>query len=140
MPLILQRSAILPNVVFMQNAPRSPSRARAHRQAMTPTEIVLWRALRANRFHGLRFRRQHPFGPYILDFYCERAKLAVEVDGGIHQQEDQMMRDAARDAWAAQQGVRTLRLPARLVLENIDAVLGLIRAKLGWRGPGYPFG
>ena len=107
---------------------------------MTPSEIALWRALRANRFNGLRFRRQHPFGHYILDFYCDRAKLAVEVDGGVHRHNDQMIRDAARDAWVAQRGVRTLRLPARLVLENIDAALGLISAELGWRGPGYPFG
>jgi len=107
---------------------------------MTPSEIALWRVLRANRFHGLRFRRQHPFGRDILDFCCDRAKLAVEVDGGVHQHEGQMMQDAARDGWVAQQGVRTLRLPARLVLENTDAALGLIETELGWRGPGYPFG
>ena len=107
---------------------------------MTPSEIALWRALRANRFHNLRFRRQHPFGRYILDFYCDRARLAVEVDGGFHQLEERRMQDTARDAWVAQQGVRTLRLPARLVLEDIDAALELISAELGWRGPGYPFG
>ncbi|MDP1629784.1 MAG: DUF559 domain-containing protein, partial [Caulobacter sp.] len=59
----------------MQNTPRSPRRARAHRQAMTPSETALWRVLRANRFQGLRFRRQHPFGPYVLDFYCDRVRL-----------------------------------------------------------------
>jgi very-short-patch-repair endonuclease len=107
---------------------------------MTPSEIALWRVLRANRFQGLRFRRQHPFGPYILDFYCDRVRLAVEVDGGFHHLEERRLQDAARDAWVAQQGVRTLRLPARLMLEDIDAALGLITAELGWRGPGYPFG
>ncbi|MDP1630729.1 MAG: endonuclease domain-containing protein, partial [Caulobacter sp.] len=112
----------------------------AHRQAMTPSETALWRVLRANRFQGLRFRRQHPFGPYVLDFYCDRVRLAVEVDGGVHQDEDQRMRDAARDAWVAGQGVRTLRLPARLVLEDVDAALDLIASELGWRGPGFPFG
>ena len=65
---------------------------------MTPSEAVLWRALRANRFQGLRFRRQHPFGPYILDFYCDAAKLAVEVDGGFHLLEDRQLLDAERDA------------------------------------------
>ena len=127
-------------IALMQNAPRSPTRARAHRQTMTPSEAALWRVLRANRFKGLRFRRQHPFGPYILDFYCDRAKLAVEVDGGVHQHDDQMVRDATRDAWVAKRGVRTLRLPAGLVLESIDAALGLISAELGWRGPGSHFG
>jgi very-short-patch-repair endonuclease len=107
---------------------------------MTPSEIALWRVLRANRFQGLRFRRQHPFGSYILDFCCDRVRLAVEVDGGFHHLEERRPQDVARDAWVAQQGVRTLRLPARLVLEDIDAALGLITAELGWRGPGYPFG
>ena len=107
---------------------------------MTPSEIALWRVLRTNRFKGLRFRRQHPFGPYILDFYCDRVRLAVEVDGGYHHLEERRRQDAARDAWVAHQGVRTLRLPARLVLVDIDAALGLIAADLGWRGPGYPFG
>jgi very-short-patch-repair endonuclease len=107
---------------------------------MTPSEMALWRVVRAKRFQGLHFRRQHPFGPYILDFYCDAAKLAVEVDGGVHQHEERRIQEAARDAWVARRGVRTLRLPARLVLENIDAALGLIRAELGWRGPGCPFG
>ncbi len=107
---------------------------------MTPSEISLWHVLRARRFKGLHFRRQHPFGPYILDFYCDAAKLAIEVDGGFHQLEERMLQDAARDAWVAQRGVRTLRLPARLVMEDVDAALGLIGAELGWRGPAYPFG
>lgn len=107
---------------------------------MTRSEIAPWRALRANRLKGLHFRRQHAFGQYVLDFYCDRTKLAVEVDGGVHGHEDQMTRDVARDQWVAQRGVRTLRLPARLVLEDIDAALELISAELGWRGPGYPFG
>lgn len=105
---------------------------------MTPSEITLWRVVRANRLEGLRFRRQHPFGPYILDFYCDQAKLAVEVDGGFHQLEERKLQDAARDDWVARHGVRTLRLPSRLVLENIDAALALIRAELEWRGPDYP--
>jgi very-short-patch-repair endonuclease len=79
-------------------------------------------------------------GPYILDFYCDAAKLAVEVDGGFHQAEERKLQDAARDAWVAQRGVRTLRLPARQVLKDIDAAMKLIKAELGWRGPGYPFG
>jgi very-short-patch-repair endonuclease len=51
---------------------------------MTLPEVLLWNGLRGGRLEGLRFRRQHPFGPYILDFYCEQAKLAVEVDGMAH--------------------------------------------------------
>jgi len=106
---------------------------------MTPSEIILWRVLRAKRFQGLRFRRQHPFGPYILDFYCDAAKLAVEVDGGVHDHEDRQIQDAIRDDWIARRGVRTLRLPVRLVLDDTEAALRLIAAKLNWRRPNeYP--
>ena len=100
---------------------------------MTPSEAVLWRALRANRFQGLRFRRQHPFGPYILDFYCDAAKLAVEVDGGFHLLEDRQLLDAECDAWVARRGVQTLRLPVKLVLEDLDAALKLISVEVGKR-------
>jgi very-short-patch-repair endonuclease len=59
-------------------------RARALRRKMSLPEVVLWQALRRGQVAGLRFRRQHPIGPYILDFYCLSARLAIEVDGFAH--------------------------------------------------------
>lgn len=82
-------------------------------------------ALRNNKLN-LHFRRQHPIGPYILDFYCDAAKLAVEVDGGGHVGRADY--DARRDGWLQAHGIRTLRIPAVSVRDNIDGVIETIRA------------
>ncbi|MFW2831069.1 endonuclease domain-containing protein [Sphingomonas sp. ID0503] len=89
---------------------------------MTPPEIALWLALRRNA-HGLRFRRQHPAGRYVLDFYCAKAMLAVEVDGEAHSRGDRPERDEARDAWLAARGVLVVRYTATDVLANLDGVV-----------------
>lgn len=76
--------------------------------------------------HGLAFRRQHPMGSYVLDFYCAQAKLAVEVDGGQHNDEAHGMRDQIRDAWFAGKGIRTLRFWNHDVLTDMGNVLDRI--------------
>jgi very-short-patch-repair endonuclease len=90
---------------------------------MTPPELRLWVALRGGRLDGFKFRRQHPLGPYVLDFYCEAVALAVEVDGWGHNMGDQPARDQRRDAWLAARGVRTLRVPAADVMRDVEAAL-----------------
>jgi len=122
----------------MQSQPSTLKRARRSRQTMTKSEAILWQALRAGRLGGRKFRRQHPVGPYVLDFYCDAARLAVEVDGGVHEWDDRQLSDAVRDAWLAQRGVRTLRLPARLVEENTPKALAMIGEALDWRAPSGP--
>ena len=105
-------------------------RAKRLRREMTLPEVVLWDCLRQGRLNGLRFRRQHPIGAYILDFYCSSAKLAVEIDGEGHAHPRQASHDGARDRWLASQGVRMLRFPATAVLdeEALAGVLGEIVA------------
>ena len=98
------------------------SRARSLRRAMTLPEVALWRELRLQRVDGFRFRRQHPLGPYVLDFYCPRLLLCVEVDGWGHNMGDQPVRDARRDEWLEHQGVHVLRYPASEVLRDAAAV------------------
>ena len=83
--------------------------------------------LRGSRLGGLKFRRQHPFGPYVLDFYCTALRLAVEVDGLAHSTGSQPQRDRRRDNWLAEQGVRTLRLSA-LDVKDLDVALRTIWA------------
>jgi very-short-patch-repair endonuclease len=95
-------------------------RAKALRREMSLPEVLLWRALKGRKLEGLHFRRQHPIGPYVLDFYCETVRLAVEVDGGSHGFGDRPMRDERRDAWLRRQGIDTLRLSASLVLRDVD--------------------
>ena len=96
--------------------------AKRLRKEMTPPEIGLWLALRQNDA-GLRFRKQHGAGDYVLDFYCAPARLAIEVDGEAHERGDRPERDAVRDAWLVAEGVRVLRYPAREVLGNLDGVV-----------------
>ena len=112
----------------MEAPKRTINRARELRGAMSLPEVLLWQQLRRQCLEGLRFRRQHPVGPYILDFYCEDARLAVEVDGQGHGYGDRPAHDERRDAWLGRQGIRVLRLSARLVLKEMDSALETIFA------------
>ena len=96
--------------------------ARKLRADMTPPEIALWQALR-QRPGGYKFRRQHPAGIYVLDFFCTKARLAIEVDGRAHESPSVIAKDTARSRFLREQGVATTRIPAKLVLEDIEAVV-----------------
>jgi len=104
--------------------PRSGTtgRARKLRRKMTLPEVILWHSLR-QRPQGLKFRRQHPSGPYVLDFFCSDARLAIEVDGEAHSYGNRPQRDEARDKWLRSAGIETLRIPAKELLDDADAVL-----------------
>jgi very-short-patch-repair endonuclease len=102
-------------------------RARELRSGMGETERMLWSRLR-RRAIGFRFRRQYPIGPYIIDFYCHEALLAVEVDGEFHDRPERTQRDAQRDAELRSKGVEVLRFRTVDVIESMDAVLERIHA------------
>jgi very-short-patch-repair endonuclease len=87
---------------------------------------MLWSVLRGRKTGGLKFRRQHPIGPYVLDFFCAEARLDVEIDGRGHDDPGRMQSDRQRDLWLDNQGVRVLRLPAKYVLENPDGAAAMI--------------
>jgi very-short-patch-repair endonuclease len=112
---------------MLRTTRKTVAKARSLRRALTLPEGLLWRALR-ERPDGLKIRRQHPCGPFVLDFYCESAKLGIEVDGMAHDMGNRPMRDAARDAWLSERGIRVLRIPARHVLDDLDAVVRQITA------------
>jgi very-short-patch-repair endonuclease len=96
--------------------------ARKLRAEMTPPEIALWQALRT-RPGDHKFRRQHPAGIYVLYFFCSKARLAIEVDGRAHDSPSVIERDAARSRFLRENGIATTRIPAKLVLEDIEAVV-----------------
>jgi very-short-patch-repair endonuclease len=99
------------------------TRARAMRKAMTEPEVILWTRLRGRAEDRPTFRRQHPFGSIILDFYCPSLRLAIEVDGATHWDDEAQLRDAARDRWLAGQGVHTVRIPASRIYHDLDGVM-----------------
>ena len=99
---------------------------REFRKHPTDTESMLWACLRDRQLHGFKFRRQHPIGRYIADFYCHELRLIVEVDGGIHMQKDQKLYDVARQEDLEGQGYTVVRVSTDEVKKSLRRVLGKI--------------
>ena len=103
-------------------------RSRELRQRMTLSEKILWQFLRSSSFAGLRFRRQHPIGRYIVDFCCLRKKLIIELDGRYHNATTQEDKD--RDIFLKNRGFRILRFTNDQVFDQIDGLLQTIADEL----------
>jgi very-short-patch-repair endonuclease len=111
-------------------------RARELRRQLTPTEKMLWQALRARKLEGYKFLRQHPIlvddngreSFVVADFYCAEAKLVVEVDGAVH--ENRQEQDRARDMAAGLRGYRVMRIAAQDVHDHLPMVLVRIRREI----------
>ena len=97
--------------------------ARGLRKRMTDAERKLWKALRGKRLEGLKFRRQEPIGPFIVDFVCFERKLIVEADGSQHYEGEQKQKDIERDHWLREQGFEILRFSNSDILTNTDGVI-----------------
>ncbi|MEO7026098.1 MAG: endonuclease domain-containing protein [Caulobacteraceae bacterium] len=113
-------------------------RARELRRSMTAPEVLLWALLRGGKLGGLRFRRQHPVGPFILDFFCPTKRLAIEVDGEGHRVGDQREREDRRDQWLIERNIVVMRFAAMDVLENPDGVLTRISDAISAHARGEP--
>jgi very-short-patch-repair endonuclease len=98
-------------------------KAEALRGKMTKAEKTLWQLLRRKNIDGYKFRRQHPLGQFIADFYCYKARLVIEVDGGIHLKRDQKEYDEARSIMISQFGLRIIRFTNEEVLKSPKTVL-----------------
>ena len=132
---LFSRALPRPNLPGM-SAPLLPrDRARRLRRDQTDAERRLWMRLRGHQL-GVRFRRQHPIGPYIVDFCCVERMMVVELDGGQH--EDQRARDEARTKWLAGHRFRVLRFSDREALIETEAVLTEIQNRLLTPTPTLP--
>ena len=98
-------------------------RRRDLRRSQTEAEEALWSNLRNRQLNGMKFFRQYSLGPYILDFYCPKSNIAVEVDGGQHTTDEKRAYDKARSEYLEVQGIRVLRFWNNEVLQNIAGVL-----------------
>ncbi|MEE9465770.1 MAG: endonuclease domain-containing protein [Candidatus Neomarinimicrobiota bacterium] len=99
------------------------------RRRSTPSEDLLWQALRNRRLDGLKFLRQHPFGPSIVDFYCHEKRLVIEVDGGIHLNKDIQEYDKSRQEFIELYGVKFFRCTTEQVERDLEGVLvGILMA------------
>jgi very-short-patch-repair endonuclease len=101
------------------------------RSNATPAEKKLWAALRKLDLNGTHFRRQAPFGPYIVDFVCHRARLIVEVDGGIHNHPTVTARDAERESWLRSRGYTVIRITNQDALYDPAGVATQIAGLIG---------
>ena len=97
--------------------------ARRLREHATPAELVLWEALRNRKTGGFKFRRQQVIEGFITDFYCEEAKLAIEIDGGVHKKADQKEIDAHREIVFKARGIHTIRLKNECIISNLQTAL-----------------
>ncbi len=97
--------------------------ANALKKEMTEAEKVLWANLRNRKLNDLKFRRQHPIGKFILDFYCHEKMLAVEVDGNIHETEDVKEKDEGRTYILTEWGITVIRFTNEEVIDNLHFVL-----------------
>ncbi len=103
--------------------------ARTLRKQGTPSESLLWKALRNRKLGGRKFRRQHPVGPFVVDFYCHQERLVIEVDGPVHRR--QAAADRERQQLLEASGLRVVRVRSEDVETDIEGVLNRIRRELG---------
>ena len=107
----------------MRKVVKQTERARELRRKQTDAERALWAKLRNKRLCGLKFRRQQPIGPYVVDFVSLETRLVVEVDGGHHDQPDVRITDTERTVWLESKRYRVLRFWNNEVLGNLEGVL-----------------
>lgn len=116
---------------------RPTRQARALRKRMTQAKVRLWLRLRRRQLLGLKFRRQHPVGPYIVDFACLSIRLAIEVDGTTHSTEARQAHDQKRTTWLEHNGWQVIRIQNIWIYDDLDNVMDHIAEAIGQR-PGLP--
>jgi very-short-patch-repair endonuclease len=110
-------------------------RARRNRRELTAAEAKLWAILRGRRYRGVKFRRQHAIGPYVVDFACVSARLVLEVDGASHEQPEQRAFDVERTAFLEKAGWCVKRLTNADAFEAGDGLYDFLDEALGLKLP-----
>jgi len=123
---------------FVQYRSHLKGLSRSLRQEVTDVERLLWSRVRRKQLAGYQFYRQKPIGPYIVDFYCSRKQLVIELDGGQHYSEEGEADDRERDAYLRAHGFRVLRFSNREVLDELDRVIEVIYRFLATENPPLP--
>ena len=119
--------------MHLNNRPELKTFRRKLRNNLTPAEARLWTMLKGSKLQGRKFRRQHSFAGYILDFYCPAEKFGIELDGESHNSEIAEQHDYERKMFLDFFGVKVLRFENKLVFDNPEFVLDRIKSNFGWR-------
>jgi very-short-patch-repair endonuclease len=117
----------------LNNLPRLLTFRRELRSNLTPAEAKLWSLLKNSQLEGRKFRRQHSFGGYILDFYCSSEKLGIELDGEVHFNERAAQCDLERELFLEYFGIRVLRFENKDVFESRTWMIDRIKESFGWK-------
>ena len=110
------------------NHPATKEYRQLLRKTETPMERKLWHYQKEQQLDGYKFRQQHGFGPYVLDFYCPRLRLCIELDGGIHEDPQVKLKDEIRTEFLNENRIKVIRFSNEEVEKNINSVLNIIRA------------
>ena len=105
-------------------------KAKDLRNRMTSAELLLWEALKGNKLNGQKFRRQHPIGIYIVDFYNHKNKLVIEIDGEYHDSEEQKIKDFEREEFLHFNGLKIVRFKNETIVNNLSKVLERINDEI----------
>ena len=127
---MVYRKRSVEQILFYGAKPSVFEKANELRKNMTETEKILWCALRRKNLKGYRFRRQHPIDRFIVDFYCHKAKLVVEVDGKIHNKVQQKEYDVGRSVELEKFGLKVIRFTNDEVKSNLHEVISQIERQL----------
>jgi ATP-dependent helicase HrpA/adenine-specific DNA-methyltransferase len=116
-------------------APKVTERARRLRQEMTWPEKLFWNRIKTKQFLGLKFRKQHPIGHYIVDFYCASLSLIIEIDGMSH---TDAKADECRQRWLEERGNKVLRYSNDDVVDDVDSVIEDLEYRVGLMTQNHP--
>jgi very-short-patch-repair endonuclease len=108
---------------YYGSSPKTEGRAKSLRRESTEAEKLFWKIVRNRAVNGLKFRRQHPIGHFIVDFYCHEVKLAIELDGDVHDVDEVKQYDKARQKVVEELGITLLRFDNEIIFTNPDGVL-----------------
>jgi very-short-patch-repair endonuclease len=118
----------------LHNHPSVKHHRKALRATMTPAEKRMWTALRRRQIGGKKFRRQHSIGPFIVDFFCMEERLAIEIDGSVHDDPLRAAYDVERQQFLEAHGIRVVRFSNEQIRDSLDEVLDVIREHIDQQG------
>jgi very-short-patch-repair endonuclease len=121
---------IIEKTMFFGAKPKIFEKAKLLRENMTETEQLLWERLSKKKIKGYRFKAQHPISKFIVDFYCHKAKLVIEIDGSIHNEEDLKERDEGRAVELEEFGLKVIRFKNEEIIINIEHFISKIKDHL----------
>ena len=123
-------------ITAKSNSTEQKDLRRSLRNNATAAEALLWRRLKGGQVNGMKFRRQHGMGPYVMDFYCPEYRLCIELDGEVHNTEGAYRHDQVRDRFLSENGITVLRFKDDVIRWNMEAIINEIlkfaEGKSGW--------